>query len=179
MLYNAVVASIARRQARDFSLTSLVIYDILPAKFSPADGASLIQESKSKTIKAKSIPAAELDRKIPLFQGASDPFSFVGDELKLVEENLMRAIRSREQDLTDISGHLIYGGGKRVRPMVTLLAYAAFGGKHISDIVDIATAIELIHTATLLHDDIIDGADTRRGKESAFKKFGMKSTLVA
>ena len=122
---------------------------------------------------------AQNDRKIPLLQGANDPFSFVSDELKLVEENLLRAIRSREQDLSDISGHLIYGGGKRVRPMVTLLAYSAFGGKRATDIVDIATAIELIHTATLLHDDIIDGADTRRGKESAYKKFGLKSTLVA
>jgi len=63
--------------------------------------------------------------------------------------------------------------------MVTLLAYKAFGGKRTEDIVDIATAIELIHTATLLHDDIIDGADTRRGKESAYKKYGLKSTLVA
>jgi len=63
--------------------------------------------------------------------------------------------------------------------MVTLLAYFAFGGQRIRDIVDIATAIELIHTATLLHDDIIDGAETRRGKVSAFKKFGLKSTLVA
>ena len=63
--------------------------------------------------------------------------------------------------------------------MVTLLAYYAFGGERTQDIVDIATAIELIHTATLLHDDIIDGAETRRGKESAFKKFGLKSTLVA
>src|SRR5262245_56023219 len=63
--------------------------------------------------------------------------------------------------------------------MVTLLAYFAFGGRRIQDIVDIATAIELIHTATLLHDDIIDGAETRRGKISAYKKFGLKSTLVA
>ena len=171
--------SISRCSERDISLTSRVIYDTLPQKFCPAAGAYLIQESKSKTIKTESSSALELDRKIPLLQGANDPFSFVGDELKLVEENLVRAIRSREQELTDISGHLIYGGGKRVRPMVTLLAYAAFGGKHVADIVDIATAIELIHTATLLHDDIIDGADTRRGKESAFKKFGLKSTLVA
>lgn len=66
-----------------------------------------------------------------------------------------------------------------MRPMVTLLAYLAFGGKRTQDIVDIATSIELIHTATLLHDDIIDGAETRRGKESAYKKFGLKSTLVA
>ncbi len=95
-----------------------------------------------------------------------------------MEENLARAIRSREQALTDIAAHLIHGGGKRVRPMVTLLAFLAFGGKPTQDIVDIATAIELIHTATLLHDDIIDGAETRRGKKSAFKKFGLKSTLV-
>lgn len=100
-------------------------------------------------------------------------------ELELVEANLERAIRSRERDLTEISAHLVQSGGKRVRPMVTLLAYLAFGGKRIQDIVDIATAIELIHTATLLHDDIIDGAETRRGKESAYKKFGLKSTLVA
>ena len=111
--------------------------------------------------------------------GADDPFNCVAEELQLVEENLLRAIRSREADLTNISAHLVYSGGKRVRPMITLLAYFAFGGKRIQDIVDIATAIELIHTATLLHDDIIDGAETRRGKESAYKKFGLKSTLVA
>ncbi len=130
-------------------------------------------------MEARSTEPAEVAHKIPLLQGANDPFSFVSDELKLVEDNLVRAIRSREQQLTDISGHLVYGGGKRVRPMVTLLAYSAFGGKRVQDIVDIATAMELIHTATLLHDDIIDGADTRRGKESAFKKYGLKSTLVA
>lgn len=118
-------------------------------------------------------------RHIPLLQGGNDPFSFVSEELRLVEENLARAIRSRERELSEISGHLICGGGKRVRPMVTLLAYLAFGGKRVRDIVDIATAIELIHTATLLHDDILDGAETRRGKESAYKKFGLKSTLVA
>ena len=123
--------------------------------------------------------APETRRRIPSLEGASDPFSFVTDELQLVEENLLRAIRSREQTLTDIAGHLICGGGKRVRPMVTLLAFLAFGGKRTQDIVDIATAIELIHTATLLHDDIIDRADTRRGKESAYRKFGLKNTLVA
>lgn len=102
----------------------------------------------------------------------------MAEELALVEANLARAIRSRESTLTEIAGHLIHGGGKRVRPMVTLLTFFAFGGKKTQDIVDIATAIELIHTATLLHDDIIDGAETRRGKQSAFKKFGLKNTLV-
>src|ERR687895_2709881 len=144
-----------------------------------ARGVSLIQEKKINSLPADSSAAPDLERRIPLLQGASDPFSSVTEELQLVEENLARAIGSRERDLTDISAHLIRGGGKRVRPMVTLVAYSAFGGQKTRDIVDIATAIELIHTATLLHDDIIDGADTRRGKISAFKKFGLKSTLVA
>jgi len=138
----------------------------------------LIQETKPKLLKAISAVAPGIERKIPSLQGGGDPFSYVSEELELVEDNLKRAIRSREQILTDIAAHLIYGGGKRVRPMVTLLAFLAFGGKRTKDIVDIATAIELIHTATLLHDDIIDGAEIRRGKESAYKKFGLKSTLV-
>lgn len=139
----------------------------------------MIHETKSKTAKSAADTFTNVGRRIPSLQGASDPFSFIGDELQLVEDTLARAIRSREQSLTDIAAHIILGGGKRVRPAVTILAFLAFGGKKASDIVDIATAIELIHTATLLHDDIIDGAETRRGKESAFKKFGLKSTLVA
>ena len=123
--------------------------------------------------------ARQLDRKIPVFSPSCDPFSTVSAELELVEKNLTLAIQSREQMLTAIAAHLIHGGGKRVRPLTTLLAFLALGGKKTQDIVDIATAIELIHTATLLHDDIIDAAETRRGQESAYKKFGLKSTLVA
>jgi len=147
--------------------------------FLPASGASLIQKNKSSSLKADSPAASGAERRIPLLHGTEDPFSCVAESLQLVEENLARAVRSREIDLTNIAGYLIDSGGKRVRPMVTLLAYFAFGGERTQDIVDIATAIELIHTATLLHDDIIDGAETRRGKESAFKRFGLKSTLVA
>lgn len=147
--------------------------------FRPVIGAFLIQETKRNAAERDATVARHLDRKIPLLQGTCDPFSTVSAELELVEKNLTLAIHSREQLLTAIAGHLIHGGGKRVRPLVTLLAFLALGGKKTQDIVDIATAIELIHTATLLHDDIIDGAETRRGKESAFKKFGLKSTLVA
>jgi len=136
----------------------------------------LFQENKRKT--AHSSFLADIVRKAPPFRGAIDPFTCVAEELELVEQNLARSIRSSEHTLTDISSHLIHGGGKRVRPLVTLLAFKLFGGKKIEDIVDIATAIELIHTATLLHDDIIDGAEVRRGKESAYKKFGLKATLV-
>jgi len=141
-------------------------------------GAFLIHETKNTAAEREANSVRPLDRKIPVLQGSCDPSSAVSAELELVEKNLTSAIRSREQLLTSIAGHLIHGGGKRVRPLVTLLAFLALGGKKTQDIVDIATAIELIHTATLLHDDIIDGAETRRGKESAYKKYGLKSTLV-
>ncbi|HEY2990013.1 MAG TPA: polyprenyl synthetase family protein [Candidatus Binatia bacterium] len=137
----------------------------------------MLQQRKRKS--PHSAYVAELLKKAQPLTEAVDPFNCVAEQLELVEENLSRSIRSAEQTLTDISAHLICGGGKRIRPMITLLAFKAFGGKKVDDIVDIATAIELIHTATLLHDDIIDGAETRRGKESAYKKFGLKSTLVA
>jgi octaprenyl-diphosphate synthase len=137
----------------------------------------VLQQRKRKSPEAAYV--SELLKKTPPLGETVDPFDCVADELDLVEANLTRSIRSAEPALTDIAGHLISGGGKRVRPMITLLAFKAFGGKKVEDIVDIATALELIHTATLLHDDIIDGAETRRGKESAYKKYGLKSTLVA
>lgn len=138
--------------------------------------SSLLHENKRKTAGPSFV--ADLVRKAAPFRGAIDPFACVAEELELVERNLTRSIRSSEHALTEISSHLIHGGGKRVRPLVTLLAFKLFSGKEVDDIVDIATAIELIHTATLLHDDIIDGAEFRRGKESAYKKFGLKATLV-
>jgi len=137
----------------------------------------LFQGSKRKPTSPAFL--TDIIKKLPSLKRAIDPFTCVAEELELVEQTLTRAIRSSEQSLTEISSHLIHGGGKRIRPMVTLLAFKLFGGGKTNDIVDIATAIELIHTATLLHDDIIDGAETRRGKESAYKRFGLKSTLVA
>lgn len=110
---------------------------------------------------------------------AADLFHCVADELEMVEQRLSRSIHSSEDTLTHIASYLIHSGGKRIRPLVAFLAFKACGGTRTEDMVDISVALELIHTATLLHDDIIDGAEVRRGKESAYKKFGLKSTLVA
>ena len=107
-----------------------------------------------------------------------DPYSFVADQLRLVEQRLVDCTRSRESEITDIASHLIAGGGKRIRPVITLLTFNAFHGKREEDVVDIAAAMELIHAATLLHDDIIDGAEFRRGRESAYKRYGLTRTLV-
>jgi octaprenyl-diphosphate synthase len=136
----------------------------------------LFQQTKKKN--GSALPLDLVKKEPPLWQEAADPFVCVAEELKLVEENLARSIQCQEAKLTEISSHLIEGGGKRVRPMITLLSFRLFDGARIQDAVDIATAIELIHTATLLHDDIIDRAETRRGRESAYRKFGLKNTLI-
>ena len=110
-------------------LTWFLNYDIFRARLGLRKTSFLIREITTQMRETTAPIATDNQRKIPLLNGATDPFSYVANELRLVEETLVRAIHSREADLTDISGHLINGGGKRVRPMVTLLAYSAFGGK--------------------------------------------------
>jgi len=102
----------------------------------------------------------------------------VGKELLLVEKKLRETIVSEEPLLTDIASYVIDAGGKRIRPIVTLLSFQALGGKDIHQAVDLATALELIHSATLIHDDINDGGETRRGRIAAYKKFGLQNALV-
>jgi octaprenyl-diphosphate synthase len=102
----------------------------------------------------------------------------VATELERVEQRLAEVLRSREPLLTEIADYLIGSGGKRVRPAVMLLAFRACGGDDLTDVVDAAVALELIHSASLLHDDIIDGSTSRRGRASAFRRYGLAQTLV-
>ena len=109
--------------------------------------------------------------------GAVD-LELIADELAQVEEKMERLLTSREPLLSEVAQHLIRGGGKRVRPAVALLVFKACGGGAVADVIDVAIALELIHSATLLHDDIIDGGETRRGRPSAFQRYGLATTLV-
>ncbi len=102
----------------------------------------------------------------------------VAAELALVEERIRQSILSEEPLLHDIARYVIEAGGKRIRPMVTLLSFQALGGRDIRQAVDLATALELIHSATLIHDDINDGGEMRRGRLAAYKKFGLQNALV-
>ena len=102
----------------------------------------------------------------------------VGAELALVERKIRESVASDEPLLTDIARYVIEAGGKRIRPVVTLLAFKALGGRDINQAVDLATALELIHSATLIHDDINDGGLTRRGRITAYRKFGLQNALV-
>jgi geranylgeranyl pyrophosphate synthase len=86
--------------------------------------------------------------------------------LKQVEDGLRSAARAQHDVLTEASAHLIEAGGKRLRPLLVLLA-AQFGNPRDERIVPAAVAIELTHLATLYHDDVMDEADVRRNTLSA------------
>ena len=109
---------------------------------------------------------------------ATSPLHLIDADLIRVEARIAEVIRAREPRLTEISDYLINAGGKRVRPAVALLVFRACGGVDVTDMVDLSVSLELIHTATLLHDDIIDSNDVRRGKDAAPVRFGIADTLV-
>jgi octaprenyl-diphosphate synthase len=121
------------------------------------------------------VSSAPTTRALDISSSAS---ALIAAELVGVEERIDELLRSREKLLTEIAAYLVHSGGKRVRPAVTLLAFRACGGEDVGPVIDAAAALEMIHSATLLHDDIIDGSDTRRGKMSARRKFGVGHTLV-
>jgi geranylgeranyl pyrophosphate synthase len=112
---------------------------------------------------------------------AADLATPVRDELCAAEARLTRMLDSSESLISEICHYLVDGGGKRLRPLFILLVYRACGGpdRKVDDAIDAAIALELIHSATLLHDDIIDGGLLRRGKPSAFARFGAAPSLVA
>jgi heptaprenyl diphosphate synthase len=111
----------------------------------------------------------------------SDPALHVRGDLERVEAKLARLLDSKEALLSEISHYLIDGAGKRLRPLFILLVYRACGGTdhQAEDAIDAAIALELIHSATLLHDDIIDTGMLRRGKPSAYAQYGPTASLVA
>ncbi len=97
--------------------------------------------------------------------------ALVAGELEQVERKLAKLLQSTFAIIPRIGGHLTFAGGKRFRPMVTLLAAQAADYRHEHRIT-IAAAAELLHTATLLHDDVIDEGDFRRGRPTARLRYG-------
>lgn len=100
--------------------------------------------------------------------GSTDPTlqASVTAGLERVEERLREVVRSSHPLLTEAAAHLVEAGGKRFRPLLTLLA-AEFGRGVLPEVVDAAVVVELTHLATLYHDDVMDEAPVRRGAASA------------
>ncbi|RMD87025.1 MAG: polyprenyl synthetase family protein [Candidatus Dadabacteria bacterium] len=104
------------------------------------------------------------------------------DRLQLggVMDVIEKTLQSQEPLLPEISNYMIGLGGKRIRPAFTLLVSRIFGDGALSEELSLICAgIELIHTATLLHDDIIDRAEQRRHGKSAYKLYGLAPSLLA
>jgi octaprenyl-diphosphate synthase len=106
-----------------------------------------------------------------------DVFRSYGDDLKSVEEHMEMYLRSEVHLIPEVIHHLIGSGGKRFRPLL-LLATSALCGYRGEKRYPLSAVIEFIHTATLLHDDVIDAAETRRGKISANNVWGNAACVL-
>ncbi len=91
----------------------------------------------------------------------------LGDRMAVVETALAGHVRSRASFVTEAASHLMSAGGKRVRPLLVLLAAEAGGHPDVEAVVTAACVVELTHLASLYHDDVMDEAALRRGADSA------------
>jgi heptaprenyl diphosphate synthase len=101
------------------------------------------------------------------------------ENMELIETALRGAVASEDPFLAEVAGHLIAAGGKRIRPVLALAAARAAGGPVTDDVVQGAVSVELVHLGSLYHDDVIDGAETRRGVESVNARWGNLIAIVA
>jgi octaprenyl-diphosphate synthase len=117
--------------------------------------------------------------KIPAARQPSlDPMlALTAPGMNLVNAVILDRMQSKIPLIPALAGHLISGGGKRLRPMLTL-AGAELVGYNGTRHHKLAAAVEFIHTATLLHDDVVDGSDLRRGKAAANIVFGNPATVL-
>jgi octaprenyl-diphosphate synthase len=109
---------------------------------------------------------------------AREVFELLREDLVAVEQELGRDAASSVSTITEIAEYLREGGGKRIRPSLLLLAAHQldfFGPSAIR----LGAVVEMVHTATLVHDDIIDGADTRRGRPSTNTTWGNEKCVLA
>ena len=119
---------------------------------------------------------------VPIRPGAGRPsleplMELVAGGLQAVNRVILERMQSPVALIPELAGHIIAGGGKRLRPMLTLAAAEALdyaGDRHHR----LAAAVEFIHTATLLHDDVVDGSDLRRGRPTANVVWGNPASVL-
>ncbi|MCL2318285.1 MAG: polyprenyl synthetase family protein [Methanomassiliicoccaceae archaeon] len=106
-------------------------------------------------------------------------YSSISVELEKVERTIMDAVRSKNRELTEICSYVLNSNGKRVRPAMCILSFYACGGMNPRKAIDAAAALEIIHNATLVHDDINDKGEMRRGAAAAYKEYSIGKSIVA
>jgi octaprenyl-diphosphate synthase len=106
-------------------------------------------------------------------------FSLISSEMALVEAEFERQASSNIQVINYLGDYLRASGGKRVRPALLILSnYASGYDASTKNVIRLATVMEMLHTATLVHDDIIDNADTRRNRSSVNARLGNQSAVL-
>ncbi|HXU19406.1 MAG TPA: polyprenyl synthetase family protein [Verrucomicrobiae bacterium] len=111
-------------------------------------------------------------------QIAKGIFDLVRDDLALVEQEIAAQNSAAIEPVEQIASYLYQGGGKRLRPALLLLAAGAAGYRGESAI-RLGAVVEMIHSATLVHDDVIDGAQMRRGRPSTNARWGNHMSVLA
>ena len=104
-------------------------------------------------------------------------FDLVRDDLALVEDELARQSDTAFPAVSEVAAYLLGGGGKRLRPALLLLS-ANYAGRKDRSAIRLAAVVELLHSATLIHDDVIDSAGTRRGRPSANARWGNHRSVL-
>ncbi len=104
--------------------------------------------------------------------------NLIKDDLKLVNSFMISHIKSEVPLIPLLSKYLVNSGGKRIRPALTILFSKLFGYKYGSRHISLSACIELIHMASLLHDDVVDESKLRRGKKTANKIWGNKASVL-
>jgi len=101
----------------------------------------------------------------------------IAEDMKAVDTLILRRLQSDVALINQIGHYIVNSGGKRLRPMIVLLAARALGyqGEHH---IQLAAIIEFIHTATLLHDDVVDGSEMRRNRETANNLWGNAASVL-
>lgn len=102
----------------------------------------------------------------------------LNDALSAVEQVLYNVVDSEVEVLRDASRHILQAGGKRLRPRLALLGFAATGGTQFERVFPVAAAVELVHTASVVHDDINDHGVVRRGRPSVNAIWGRTFALL-
>lgn len=105
-------------------------------------------------------------------------YSFLSSDINIIENSLEETVKGESSLLQEASLHLLQAGGKRIRPVFVLLA-AKFGRYDIQVVKDVAVALELIHMASLVHDDVIDDADLRRGRPTIKSKWDNRFAMYS
>ena len=95
-----------------------------------------------------------------------------------LEDFVQEKMASSQAPAMNLAREVLLAGGKRYRPVLALLAFEAAGGKEISEVMDLALSAEIIHTATLVHDDIYDSSKTRRGKPTLHASHGLAHGII-